>query len=392
MYTSSTVVRKRVKSIHMKKYYTIIGLLGVVLLVAGFMYFSFGGASRDIQKVISNDGLAELEIPKNSLPEGMSIKDISITNISVDDTTIAYEFKPDGTAFSAGLTFKVTFKNKDSVIPIPFLISKKNGIEPVSDAEIVLDLTKKETTISVPMKHFSVLIFPTRSASAFFSATMDVPDQVYIDDVVTAKATLNKNIDSVVLFSELNPWAVPVYDDNNRPLLSPHMLGYKVARDSVHVWGKVNASGLVVGPAGDFYGYPEDSLFTGESLSVKSREHRCVRLGRGGVFFRFGLTYDATAVDVISGGQPGQPLRVGSSLGLKKYNKSGHGFVSAYKELECVARPSVQGGTGSGASESESKAVGDILDEDQSQVPPASQPPGTVKICGLPGGEPCQKL
>jgi hypothetical protein len=261
----------------------------------------------------------------------------------------------------------------------------------VSGAETVLDLDKNEATVSVPMTHFSVLRFPIRSVHAFFSATMDVPKQVYIDDVVTAKATLNKSVDSAVLFSELNPWSVPVYDDENRPLLSPHMLGYKIARDSVHVWGAVNASGLVVGPAGTFYGYPEDSLFTGETLSVKSREHRCVRLGRGGVFFHFDLTYDATAVDVISDGQPGQPggnLRVGSSLGLKKYNKSGHGFVRVYKELECVVRPSVQGGTGtSGASESESKAVGEILDE----VPPDMKPPGTVKVCGLPGGEPCPK-
>ena len=130
----------------MKKHYTIIGIAGAVLLVTGFMYFYFG-PSRGIQKVISNDGLAELEIPKNALPEGMSIKDISITNVSVDDTMIAYELKPDGTIFSEEPTFKTTFKNKDNIIPIPFSISEENGIELVSGAEITLNLAKNETTV-----------------------------------------------------------------------------------------------------------------------------------------------------------------------------------------------------------------------------------------------------
>ena len=380
----------------MRKNYVVIGIAGAVLLVAGFMYFSLGGASRGIQKVISNDGLAELEIPKNALPEGMSIKDISITNVSVDDTMIAYEFKPDETTFSNELTFKTTFKNSGNVIPVPFQLSKENGLEPVNGVKVSLDLSKNETTILVPIAHFSVLIFPVRSVHAFFSATMDVPAQVYIGDVVTAKATLNKNDEAVVLFSELNPWSVPLYDDENRIIINRNMLGYRIAQGSVEVWGKAKAS-RAVGPAGDFYGYPETSLFMGESLSVKSsNDFRCEILGIGGVSFHFDLTYDAEGVDVTSDSELRQPLRVRSSLGLKKYKKSGHGLVSVYKELECVARPSLPDNTGAGVSESESKAVGDIFDEIPPSVTPATPPPATKSpgkgiVCGLPGGPPCPK-
>jgi len=320
----------------------------------------------------------------------MSIKDISITNVSVDDAIIAYELKPDGTDFSNELTFKTTFKNSGNVIPTPFLLSKENGLEPVSGVKISLNLTKNEATISVPMVHFSVLSFPTRTDRAFFSATMDVPDQVYIGDTVTAKATLNKNVDSVVLFSELNPWAVPIYDDEKRLLLAPHNLGYRIIPNSVQVKGRAEAH-RAVGPGIYVYNRPALSPFIGESLSVKSNDFNCEELGTGSISFWFDLTYDAEAVDVTPGKNPGSILKVGSSLGLKRYKKSGYGFVDAYSELECVARPSVQGGTGGGVSESESKAVGDILDEGQSQVPPVVKPPGSGYVCGLPGGPACPK-
>lgn len=373
----------------MKKHYVIIGIAGAVLLVAGFVYFLLGATSQDIQKVISNDGLAELEIPRNALPEGMSIKDISITNVSVNDDMIAYELKPDGTAFSAPLTFKATFKNEGNVIPIPFFISEKNGIEPVNGAKISLNVTTNETTISVPMAHFSVLTFPMRSGYAFFSATMEVPEQVYIGDVVPAKATLNKKIDQVVLFSELNPWSKPVYDDEGLLLLAPHNLGYKIARDSVYVSGWASASlssaSDAVGPHRAFHGYPPRSFFTGESLSVKSsNDFHCEKLGTGGISFHFSFEYDAEAVDVLPGENPGSILKIGSSLGLQRFKKSGYGFVETYRETECVARPSLPDGTGSGVSESESKAVGDILDE-----APATKSPGKGVVCGLPGGPVC---
>ena len=374
-----------------KKHYTIIGIMGAVLLVAGFMYFSLGGASRSIQKVISNDGLAELEIPKNALPEGMSIKDISITNVSVDDTMIAYELKPDGATFSAPLTFKTTFKNRDNVIPIPFSISKENGIEPVNGAEVTLNLSKNETTVSAPVTHFSILTFPTRTARAFFSATMAIPDQVYVGDVVTAKVTLNKHTDRVVLFSELNPWAVPVYDDKERLILAPHNLGYKIDRDSVQVSGRA-AAHESVGPRMSVDDRPALSSFVGESLSVKLSDFNCEKLGKGSITHIFEFTYNARAVDVTSDGSASS-VQEGSTLGLNKFNKRGDGFIRVNEETECIARPSLPDNTGASVPESESKAVGDILDEGPSSAPvtppPTTKPPGKGIVCGLPGGPAC---
>ena len=363
----------------MKKNYTIIVIAGAVLLVAGFLYFLFGGASRGIQKVISDDGLAELAIPRNALPEGMSIEDISITNVSVEDTMIAYEFKPDGIAFSKELTFKTTFKNRDNVIPIPFLISKENGIEPVSGAEITLDFTKNETTISMPMAHFSGVAI----AREFFKATMEVPAQVHIGDVVTAKVTLTKAADSVVLFNNrvFNPLLSPLENNPTVPTLG--RTGHRIVRDSVKIKGRTSASSIFV-PKRDFYDRPPLTPFTSETLTVESSDYYCNTLGSGLIQFGLDLTYEGEAVDVVSDGPAGQNSRVESSLGVR----SGSASVFVHKELECVARPSVQGGTGSGVSESESKAVGDILDEGQSQVPPAVKPPRAY-VCGLPGGPAC---
>lgn len=372
----------------MKKHYIIIGVTGAVLLVAGFIFFSSGSASRGVQKVVSDDGLAELEIPKNSLPEGVSIKDISVTNVSVGDAMIAYELKPNGTKFSKSLTFKTTFKNKENVIPIPLMLSEDNGFEVVNDSETTLNITKNETTISVPIGHFSILVLPTSSDRAFFNATMHLPDQLYIGDVVTAKATLNKNVGSVVLFSELNPWAVPLYDDENRTILGRHSLGYRVVANSVKVSGKVFAY-LAVGPGKYVYGYPESSMFIGESLSIKSTDYTCEKLGTGAVTFTFDLEYDAEAVDVISGGQSGQTLRVGSSVGLKRYNKKGHGTAHTYEELECVARPTVQNNSGGGVQESESRAIEEILNGDENRAPSTTKSPAKIKVCGLPGGPAC---
>lgn len=380
---------------HMKRNYRIsIMLAGAIILVAGFVYFLYGGISQNIQKVISNDGLAELEVPENALPKGIAIKDISITNVSVDDTMVVYEFKPDGVIFSDELTFKTTIKNIGNIIPIPLIFSKENGIEFASGAEINQNTEKNEVTISLPMAHFSVLIFPSSSAYAFFYATMKAPLQVYIGDIVPAKATIHMNPESVVLFSELNPWAKPLYDADNRIIsgLGRHTLGYRLVRDSVKVALKrVDASPQIFQP-----GYSFDPQSTGEPLTFESRDYRCDQVGFGKIYFNFFLTYNGEAVDVISDGQPGQAggsLRVGSSLGLERFNKSGGGTIGTGRLIECVARPTVGDGVGtSGASESEAKAVGEIfLNEGQSQTSPTTESPGKVKVCGLPGGPACQK-
>ena len=366
----------------MKKYSTLIGIAGAVLLVAGFMYFSRGDVTPDIQKVVSNDGRAELTIPKNALPEGMSIKDISITNVSVNDAIIAYELKPDGTAFSNELTFKTTFKNSGNVIPILFLISKENGIEPVNGAEISLDLTKNETTILMPMAHFSGVAI----AREFFKATMEVPAQVHIGDVVTAKVTLTKAADSVVLFNNrvFNPLLSPLENNPTVPTLG--RTGHRIVRDSVKIKGRASASSIFV-PERDFYDRPPLTSFKGETLTVESSDYYCNTLGSGIIQFGLELRYEGEAVDVVPDGSSGKNSRVESSLGVR----SGSASVFVHKELECVARPSVPDTTGSGASESESKAVGEILDEDQSQAPPTTKPPGSAIVCGLPGGPACPK-
>lgn len=364
----------------MKKQYIIIGIVGVVLLVAGFMYFSFGGASRGIQKVISNDGLAELTIPKNALPEGMSIKDISITNVSVDDSMIAYELKPDGTAFSAPLTFKTTFKNKDNVIPVPFLISREKGIELVSDVETTLDLTKNEATISMPMAHFSGVVFSTDHTGALFNATMNVPAQVYIEDIVSAKVILNKIEESEVISNLVNERFNRAAEllgviGENRPkgefYLTFVSTGYRLIRDSVKINGKLSADWFIFAPDKIFDNRPALTAFTGETFTVESSDYRCEKLGFGSMYFTLGLTYEVEEFQIPSGG----PL----------VRRSVDGTVTLSKRLECVARPSVLDGTGSGVSESESKAIGDIL-ETASADPARVECPGTDYLSPDGGG------
>ena len=235
------------------------------------------------------------------------------------------------------------------------------------------------------MAHFSGLIIPISPANLLFKATMEAPGQVYIEDIATAKVTFHKVADSVVLIvSASNPWVVTRYDAENRSLLG--RTGYRLVRDSVKVKGKVSEEFAVLAPDRSFDNRPPLTPFTAETLTVTSSDYRCTTLGFGGIHFWLDLTYEVEAVNVTSDAFA-ENTRVGSSLGVKK---RGGGLVFAHKDLECVARPTVESGTGSGVSESESKAVGDILDEVPPATPsPATKSPGKGIVCGLPGGPAC---
>ena len=354
------------------------------------MYLAFrDNVSPNMQKVVSSDGRATLEIPDHALPEGVSVSDISLTNISNDATTLAYELKPDGTTFLVPTIFTTTFTSDTPLSPIPLLMSSSGDTEALSGAEISIDLETKITKISVPVTHFSILEIPLAPANAFFKIAVEIPAETYLEDIVTSRVTLSKSPDLHVLYPENFENHVRITREKGR---MTEITGFKLVRDSVTIAGRVFGNRDTLSPDKHFPDRPPLSQFNEEIFSVESRDYRCAKTGRANIDFRLDFTYDGEAVNVLF--DPNWTnLRVGPSLGVRK---SGTGILNLHTETRCIERPyderqtptSVRQGLEPGT-----KATSQTPHTNTPATPsPTPKPSGAVMtVCGLPGGPACPK-
>ena len=87
----------------------IVLIIAIILAVFLAAIFILGDSGSDEFSIKSNDELAELIIPRDTLPDGVNVEDISVTRISnsqfEDESLIGYELEPDGLVFKDKISF-----------------------------------------------------------------------------------------------------------------------------------------------------------------------------------------------------------------------------------------------------------------------------------------------
>ena len=145
-----------------KKFFiAIIIFLAVILIIIFFIL------KPKTQTIVSDDGEASLEIPKDALPKGVSLRDISIIKISpeeIEGVVTAYRLEPDGLEFKKPVVISVSMGVKKE----PMSDGKGNGIrlvqlyhahsdslKPLENQKGVVDLGSGEMTVKAPISGFS---------------------------------------------------------------------------------------------------------------------------------------------------------------------------------------------------------------------------------------------
>ena len=126
-------------------------------------------AERDTVTVESEDGSAVLSIPAGALPEGVTLKDIEIREVSADpDLFVATEgdpplavlrLEPDGLQFSEPVTLTVQLQIEDPSGQIFAIHVFGDEAEMITDVESEFDPESNTLTASIQLRYFSDVWF-----------------------------------------------------------------------------------------------------------------------------------------------------------------------------------------------------------------------------------------
>lgn len=295
----------------------IIGLAALVILGTVALLFFNQGASEDPEletkqsvskTVTSDDGKATLKIPPGALDEASELRKIKVTRtykqktktgkkISGDDADaglIGYKLEPDGLKFKKVITFKVTIDRITDGLPFLFQFSNKNKkIELVTDLEIDMDISKKQTTISAPITHFSNLVLTDRRVEAFKDQSGEKVKMVTSDYGDATGRPLDIEITTVdTLVGEFIETDIVVSEDNSPFFLSTSTYNvdgdqytdfneFRIDPESVRFSGAVNPAGpsKVVLPREELVDQPPRTALI-DSFSVQVNDHfKCAKPG-----------------------------------------------------------------------------------------------------------------
>lgn len=234
----------------------IVLIIAVVLVVFIVAIFLLGDSGLDEFSVKSNDELAKLIIPRDTLPDGVNIDDISVTRISdsqfEDESLIVYELEPDGLVFKDEILFEVSLDGSNNLFPMVF-VSTSAGIDLVSNTKTEVDLETKKQNVTVPLTHFSrVWIKPDQGVYDLVVSASDTPVGERV--LTNAKFTLNKDNylmgptvtgDSTVIaveflapcvsiegfWTNLETKLAPIGDSSDKPGLTTVFVGQTVTVD-----------------------------------------------------------------------------------------------------------------------------------------------------------------
>lgn len=153
------------------------GLHATIFLVGGLQLGNESNEPRtDEYSVTSNDESAKLLIPKNILPEGVDVKDISVTRIPnselEDESWIVYELAPDGLEFNDEILLQVILDSENNTMPFVYIITSTE-IDLINNTRSEVDLETNKTLVSVPLTHFSRLGLQKVSIYSVFASAQD---------------------------------------------------------------------------------------------------------------------------------------------------------------------------------------------------------------------------
>ncbi len=162
------------------------GILLATVLCAPVLY----GCSPAQQLTITgSSGDVVLTLEEESLPEGVDPSSVKITRKQTSDS-VEYQLEPDGLVLKKPGTLTITLH--EARIPMPLVHASKAGEElEIVDTSVFVDLTKNQTTITVPVTHFSSVHHGIGSIS--YKTTMDiVPEKQAIGGDVTVTVSLER--------------------------------------------------------------------------------------------------------------------------------------------------------------------------------------------------------
>ncbi len=233
-------------------------VLIIAVVLVGFIVaiLLLRDSGLDEFSIKSNDELAKLIIPRDTLPDDVNLDDISVTRISnsqfENETLIVYELEPDGLVFKDKILFEVSLDGTNNLFPMVF-VSTSTGIDLVNNTQTEVDFETKKQNVTVPLTHFStVWIKPDLGVYDLVVSASDTPVGERV--LTNAKFTLNKDNyligpsvtgDSTVIDIEfLTPqvsimgfWTnhgtklTPVGDSSDKPGLTTVFVGQTVTVD-----------------------------------------------------------------------------------------------------------------------------------------------------------------
>ena len=244
----------------------IVFIIAVVLI--GFLgsIFLLRDSGLDEFSILSNDQLAELIIPRGTLPDGVNVDDVSVTRISnnqfFDDDLIVYELEPDGLAFKDEISFKVSLEGSNNVAPMVF-VSTSTGIDFVNNAKTEVDLETKKQNVTVPLTHFSKIVI--KSDHGVYDLVLSASDTPEGERVLTnAKFTLNK--DKYLIGSTVTA--------------DSSVIEIKFVTPKVSIEGLWTNLGTKLTPVGEFGDKPaRTDVSVGQTITVDDDSFTCIEPG-----------------------------------------------------------------------------------------------------------------
>lgn len=352
----------------------------LLLLVIAGAFFVFLKNTDDVIIVRSDDGRAELRIPKDAVLSGGTIESITMTAIAPKDffkessqpvdTAKVYRLEPDGLTLSEPATISVTFPYDQNKTYSPvFLVhpSKEGAVESLNITDFELDEEGGMLTVSGEVLHFSDHLF---NIDAHIFDARHIPEE---------KITLpvGQSFEHTYIITP-GVWEYVTHPSSRDP---DHELHVKVEVGNGTRW-LVNPdfrSPHIIRTIGRLV--PQEIVRDQMDLAATeayriTNTYTCREVGFdrpnvvGGSWINY--TLQTTAGVTVSG----KPY-------IRRDNRSGWVIGRHGPEVDCVAPPREQ-----------DSPSADVKSDEQTSPPPAlpaapKTPGGKIIVCGLPGGPAC---
>jgi hypothetical protein len=181
-------------------------LLGFCAILVLLLFLSFPKKEQG-DMVISDDGLMTLKVQKDSLPEGISLQDLSIKKIqNPPDGLVGYKLEPDGLRFNKAVPIEFqTGKIEGTETTVPILFHKeKAGVETLN---LTFAIREDGSSISSNITHFSAVYYvePVKSpndsnlSKSFYKISRSHPESIeaYVGESYETGFTFRKIRDRV---------------------------------------------------------------------------------------------------------------------------------------------------------------------------------------------------
>ena len=178
-----------------KNSYIILALIAIVIIVfvlRGTQDSSPSHGNPAVETVNSSDGRLSLEVKPETLPDGMSLDEISIQEGSSEDeeVTLAYDLGPDGAYFDDPIGFSLTL---DGIVASPlifhtFSLGGEEVKELIDELTIEVDEKENKTTVFGEIRHFSSIeVVPNH----FATFTRHVPEIGFVGEAISVSGEVS---------------------------------------------------------------------------------------------------------------------------------------------------------------------------------------------------------